>query len=691
MVFLLRLHGKMFHGVFQVAIFRNQDGSLNSARSEHAGVHLHPALWFVVFLLGHLVAPMDDLVSNGLLQELVRGEQDTNAPYHPSFRRPSLGSGSRQSSAVLAEASLSSLVRGRRFTEARGEKFGEPDQEKEMTQLATHLKQDLVDLTKDTITESLEGIISEVGDGEACDIKVNEEKKSGGAKSFLRGFWNSPSSQLKKLIRGSGGEKEELIVNELPPSTIPSVRNKQGKKRKQGRGRKRKLNDINNLLQKGEEITMEFEKKFMADSSRGPKESRGALVAEILTKISGRGKPTPVTTKSLKTLSAIMWKAGYKSSDMYLAEAKQMHVEHGHEWTQLLDFVYKKCKTGAARNRGPRKKAPEVPLKVREAKRKAILPCNVQVLFPKELFLFAMVWLLRSIELVEIKIQEVVFNKEKRTVELHWLKDKTDQAAMGKMRVLACRCTSKPCMPECPYFVSEDLVRKVTSRFTVAEYICYAKRKPSKRPTRSQIVNSWCTAYSQKVSGHSGRRSGALNYIRIGWSIPQVTYLGRWKSTLVYEYAQEALQETPVNHNFEVAKVNGTINVDADVKDSVENELKEQFAKLQIEVEEYKRDSRKAAKNLAKEIKDIAENYGSDKDQPPYVMSMGSKIIHQNLVPVTNTPALLWKTRCGWAFKDGGFCFVPTTEKVTCAKCLYYMDAQMQGGGNASNEGGFQL
>ena len=79
---------------------------------------------------------MDDLVSNGLLQELVQGEQDTNAPYRP--RRPSLGSGSRQSTAVLSEASLSSLVRGRRFTEARGEKFGEPDQEKEMTQLSAH-------------------------------------------------------------------------------------------------------------------------------------------------------------------------------------------------------------------------------------------------------------------------------------------------------------------------------------------------------------------------------------------------------------------------------------------------------------------------------------------------------------------------------------------------------------------------
>ena len=229
----------MFHGVFQVAIFRNQDGSLNSARSKHAGVHLHPALWFVVFLLGHLVAPMDDLVSDGLLQELVRGEQDTNAPYHPSFRRPSLGSGSRQPTAVLAEASLSSLVRGRRFTEARGEKFGEPDQEKEMTQLATHLKQDLVDLTKDTITEPLEGIMSEVGDGEGFDIKENEEKKGGGAKSFLMGFWNSPSSQLKKLImQGERMGRRRAQSKRTTSFNLPECDEQAGQEEKTRKGKK---------------------------------------------------------------------------------------------------------------------------------------------------------------------------------------------------------------------------------------------------------------------------------------------------------------------------------------------------------------------------------------------------------------------------------------------------------------------
>ena len=35
-----------------------------------------------------------------------------------------------------------------------------------------------------------------------------------------------------------------------------------------------------------------------------------------------------------------------------------------------------------------------------------------------------------------------------------------------------------------------------------------------------------------KATGHSARRSGALHYIREGWDIPQVGYLGRWKSAI---------------------------------------------------------------------------------------------------------------------------------------------------------------
>ena len=65
--------------------------------------------------------------------------------------------------------------------------------------------------------------------------------------------------------------------------------------------------------------------------------------------------------------------------------------------------------------------------------------------------------------------------------------------------------------------------------------------------TKAQVVASWAKVFGMRVRGHSARRTGALTYIRQGWAIPQVAYLGRWKSIVIYRYAEEALETMPVN------------------------------------------------------------------------------------------------------------------------------------------------
>lgn len=52
--------------------------------------------------------------------------------------------------------------------------------------------------------------------------------------------------------------------------------------------------------------------------------------------------------------------------------------------------------------------------------------------------------------------------------------------------------------------------------------------------TKAEIVSVWKRLRSRSVTGHSTRRSGALQYIRKGWAISQVGYLGRWKSNELY-------------------------------------------------------------------------------------------------------------------------------------------------------------
>lgn len=74
-----------------------------------------------------------------------------------------------------------------------------------------------------------------------------------------------------------------------------------------------------------------------------------------------------------------------------------------------------------------------------------------------------------------------------------------------------------------------------------------ALKKNKQTPSKYAMVNTWRAYLGEDVSGHSARRTGALKYIREGWSISQVAHLGRWKSSAIVLYAEEALETMPAN------------------------------------------------------------------------------------------------------------------------------------------------
>ena len=54
---------------------------------------------------------------------------------------------------------------------------------------------------------------------------------------------------------------------------------------------------------------------------------------------------------------------------------------------------------------------------------------------------------------------------------------------------------------------------------------------------------------NEELTGHSARRSGAMWYARKGLPVHEIGLLGRWKSSAVFRYIEEALQEIPLNTN----------------------------------------------------------------------------------------------------------------------------------------------
>ena len=92
----------------------------------------------------------------------------------------------------------------------------------------------------------------------------------------------------------------------------------------------------------------------------------------------------------------------------------------------------------------------------------------------------------------------------------------------------------------------ESLVNHAALRGTSGGFL--AACREGRRATKADIVKDWKSMCGTKVTGHSARRSGALQYIRKGWSVSQVGYLGRWKSNVIMECAQEVLESLPVNN-----------------------------------------------------------------------------------------------------------------------------------------------
>lgn len=79
-----------------------------------------------------------------------------------------------------------------------------------------------------------------------------------------------------------------------------------------------------------------------------------------------------------------------------------------------------------------------------------------------------------------------------------------------------------------------------------AEDYLFAVMSGAKRG-RAHTAKCWSKELHQDLTGHSARRSGAMFYTRKGMDIQDISFLGRWRSSAVFRYMEEAMQEHPMN------------------------------------------------------------------------------------------------------------------------------------------------
>ena len=419
-----------------------------------------------------------------------------------------------------------------------------------------------------------------------------------------------------------------------------------------------------------------IEDLFEANSSKGATVSRRKTVKKIMDTL---GACFPLSSTSLMEVASALKLAGYKAGVNYLVDCKIWHVEEGHPWSELLDRTFKKCKRGLERGKGPRKKAPEVPECTRRtAREERANSKKASICFARELFEFGMCWMLREAELAVLSTTHVRIDHILKRVRLRIPVSKKDQEGEGVHRVLQCLCGEGRCRPECSYEVAQDLLDKLQRKSAGASKLCVTKQ--GKPATKAKLVASWQAVFGQPVSGHSARRTGALEYIRAGWSVGQVAHLGRWKSNVILQYAEEALASMPANlvhHGGQVGHpgmVENASVVDPSRLEEWKESLLEEVNLLKVKVKDVTEED-KEKKELWRKL--ARETQGK---LPLKVQSRRQQVVHVNLARSVASPPIGWRTACGWHFYGNNFVFVENICEVTCDKCKVFCAESQRGG-----------
>ena len=202
-----------------------------------------------------------------------------------------------------------------------------------------------------------------------------------------------------------------------------------------------------------------------------------------------------------------------------------MHVEEGYDMPPWLVRTLGLCKKALTRNRGPTKKAVEAKLEdISEdlwSKHGSEFWNGVN---PAVAYAWACVWMLREIEASACKWEHVRADGQLKQITLSIPISKMDQMATGVKRTLQC-CGDESCSRFCAWnlWLRMDKEKNKTSG---KRGFMFADPQGNKL-SKNKMIELWNIATACRVSGHSARRSGAMEHVRRGLQLQELAFLGR--------------------------------------------------------------------------------------------------------------------------------------------------------------------
>ena len=449
------------------------------------------------------------------------------------------------------------------------------------------------------------------------------------------------------------------------PGRVAAKRRRLPERAKGSRG------DRSALLQEKSEQTevelLQFKSLQFADTSRKALESRKNTVNAALACVSET--EYPLTAEALEKLAARFRSAGYRPGFQYLLAAKREHIELGHRWTEQLALKLQDCRRGLERGIGPPQRAAEIRLHVVAWAPEDMEPKSATgPLFPKRAWFVACWWVLREIELANVRMRDVEVHE--RSVCLTLPVSKTDVKAVGFRRTMRCCCGvarlrdgDVPGELVCPACMASRQVefRRAMKAQDEAPLFCDSSGMFVKKRA---MVQTWKALSgldeAEGVSGHSARRSGAKALCRCGWELWKIQFHAnlRWASDAVKGYTEETFAEVAEQWSLRDGQDSEGMSRSSMNLDSVAEwdqakeglaELKKTTSGLARRLGNLERDSKRKRvpwhpvdKNeLAREVTVMLDQ------EARFVQNLGDDGRIHSLVGAEGTVEK-WRTKCGW-------------------------------------------
>ena len=456
--------------------------------------------------------------------------------------------------------------------------------------------------------------------------------------------FGDPMKCMTGLIRDGAGGRGESVREEAKDSQVkrdgaPAVREKQMRQDHEMPAKKRSFEEVMDILQGECELKRARESlrgDFLAKSSKAAQRSkREQVLAMAKVSVGERGHVFPLSLNTIEDVAAAIKAGGWTSGDQYVNELKMMHVEAGFEVSLQMNKLLTDCKRSLKRNRGPVKRAPEFKLDdIEPLNWMSCYTSTKSTLRPALSYAWAVIWMLREVEVSSMKWRDVTKCEVGKKITIFIPLSKCDQQGLGVRRTLQC-CMNKSCFRWCCWRVWNEIFKAYRGPLRDPhEYIF--QDSEHRKLSKAKMVEGWARVTNEHIQGHSARRTGAMNYVRLGMPIQELAFLGRWKSTVVLSYAEDALQSEPANRNLTNRGNSKGKKSEAAAEPSAS---KENVRDMPMDMKEKKPGEDLVITQLPKKLWVASTAYSSRE-----------RVWHEVEGASWDVPIETWSSVCGWPF-----------------------------------------